>query len=272
MKDLNENIIILLLFILPMGFTTPKQSIYSDLNVKELCLLQIEQPTKIISNNNKQNKPPFKTKKNAHNSQDTNEILKSLKHDINTIDLLNIRTIYNRQNAIDSVKQYLPKVFLSETGNIRNLEGLIALVRLAPVWEYLDYKYKTPKEISITFWIHETGYGNSVLFREHKNFGGVKYYKNHKSSLEAYPVWQFDDCYNKKGVKIKCAFRGYHNLSTSIDSWGRVLALARYTNHYTENDSYKKKVNAYHNHGYWSSKDGNKKRINTIEKYNLHEI
>lgn len=308
MKNFNRLLAIVLLFVIPMGFTPHKKSTV-DFETKAIqtCLTQIKQLPKIIVPYDDCSSPTdtsyivefifsyqeyiteyitefcsevfkqleyadFRYKKIQRYNQDTCGILVDIRAEIDAIDLINVRKIYNKIDAIDSVLAYFPKVDTTTKGSVKQLKGLIAIVRLDAIWRYLEHKYKIPREVSISFWIHETGYGLSNLFRKHKNFGGIKYHKSLRIPFETYPVWRFDDCYNDKGEKIKCPFLGYHKLSVAINSWGKVLALSRYTNHYNVTDDYVTMIDAYHSHGYWTSKNGGKHRIQTIETYDLHMI
>lgn len=210
---------------------------------------------------------------------DTTEFLNPLRYEMSRIDTRNLRTIYSRDNAIDSVLAYFPRVDTTKRGNIRHLEGLLAIVRLTPVWEYLELKYRIPKRISISFWIWETGYGKSSLFYKYYNFGGIKAHKTLRS-YKTYVVMFNDDC-GKESYECetglcwrekKCGFLAFYKLEAGVEVWGRVLALSRYTNHYDMDDNYKTMVAAYHDNGYWSSDLGYVHRVGTIEDLGLQSI
>jgi len=269
-------------------------------DIKSVCLKVFKQPKYVIDNKSKSIyfkyyidtivKMTYRVKKLFGNhideikksiyiankmqryTQDTCGMLINLRNKIDSIDFVNITKIYNKQDAIDSVIAYFPIVEKNSRGEIKKLSGLLAIIRLNIVWEYLERKFKIPREISISFWIWETGWGKSELFKKHNNFGGIKYYKSLLIPNETYIVWRYDDCYNEKGEKIKCPFIAFHRLSTSINVWGKVLALSRYKKNYKLQDDYKKIVKAYEIGGYWTSNTGYIHRVNTIETYQLHNI
>lgn len=115
------------------------------------------------------------------------------------------------------------------------------------VWEYLELKYDIPKFISISFWIQETGWGNSGLFKNGFNLGGIK---------------------------AKVGFKKYKNLMQAVNDYGRILTLPRYRKYVKEIDicNYYDYVAAYDKGGYWGSETGIPDRIYHIKKLRLDEL
>ena len=196
-----------------------------------------------------------------------------LELEINQIDTRNLREIYDVECAIDSIKQMFPVLKDKEKFKQRELKDLIALCRLRPVWEYLECK-GTPKFISISFFIEETGWGKSILFRKYFNLGGVKARKGQRA------VWFIDDCDDPETLDTieRCPFRRYESLVHGVTLWNDVLRLPRYLENIKDLGNYEDWVTAYaptkvRGKGcYWGSPNGKSNRLRHINKLKLNEV
>lgn len=150
------------------------------------------------------------------------------------------------QINVDSLRN--KSEFTSEYFNITNVNSSMNTVyNMRDVWEYMYLKHDIPKYISISFWIQETGWGSSGLFKNGYNLGGIR---------------------------AKVGFRKYKSLLAAVDDYARVLNMERYVKHVKNVDvcNYKQWVTAYDKGGYWGSETGIPDRIYHIEKLRLHEL
>lgn len=131
--------------------------------------------------------------------------------------------------------------------NIKVNNSVNTVYNMKDVWEYMYLKYNIPKYISISFWIQETGWGSSKLFKNGYNLGGIR---------------------------AKVGFRKYKSLLAAVDDYARVLTMDRYIKHVKHIDicDYREWVTAYDKGGYWGSETGIPDRIYHIEKLRLHEL
>jgi hypothetical protein len=179
---------------------------------------------------------PFKTLQIKEVNQE-----QVLLEQIKRLDVKTLRQINNKTEDLATAQEYFPKVSKWQLNH--NLEGLVAICRLDVVWTYLLIKYNIPKEISISFFIWETGWADSYLFRKNYNFGGIR---------------------NGKG------FKKYKTFLEGVEGFGHVLSLPRYTKDYNLESHYKLMVKSYENNGYWGSEDGYRHRVESIEQFNLY--
>lgn len=215
--------------------------ILNSTNLKSNTTFEVTLPTIIVTAENKDLK------------------IKQLIDSINEIDIKNLRTIVSNFDT-SIIFNYLPVLKSKKLRNYQ-LKNYIAIVKMKPVWDYLELKYGIPNFISISFWIEETGYGKSRLFKNHNNLGGIKS-RTEKGSFKAK-----DD----HGDEL-CFFRTYNLLLKGIDGWAKVLLQDRYMNKITKPDNYENWIKAYKRGGYWTSDRGIYNRIKHIKDLNLDKL
>jgi len=170
-------------------------------------------------------------------------------------------------NLLNQITDYeLNKIQIQKYFNYYNnlkeyeVENLICIVRLNEVWEYMECQ-GVPKFVSISFFIEETMYGKSKLFKNQYNLGGIKAFGKQKG------VYRKDDC----GSNL-CKFRSFKDLKSGVDEWIKVLKKDRYMDKISNNLEYKSWIKAYEKGGYWTSPVSYKNRIYYIKKLNLNLI
>jgi uncharacterized FlgJ-related protein len=167
------------------------------------------------------------------------------------IDDIDVLESQIRMINVDSIRSKKPRISITDYLKIDKklkdyeVKNLTALISLYPIWEYLERVYHIPKYISISFWIEETGWGKSRLFKKN-NLGGIR--------------------------RNATSFAEYKTLLDGVKAWGRVLSLDRYINKVNKPDNYLNWLKAYDKGGYWGNEDGIPNRKYHIDKLNLTEL
>lgn len=184
---------------------------------------------------------PFNSTTNGFNKiQSVEEHLEEV---ISKINVEKLDDITNKNEVDSLIKLNFPTLKLNLQDYQR--KNYITLIRLKPVWEYMTRIYHIPKPILISFFIEETGWGKSKLFKSGYNFGGIR---------------------------AKIGFAKYKTLLEGVKKWGRVMTLNRYLGKVHNCDDMLDWLKAYDKGGYWGNEDGIPNRMYHIKKHEFEKI
>ena len=163
------------------------------------------------------------------------------KTNTSTFKPLNEQWVKNPGRLVEDYSLSELRQYMKDEYNFQNLEnkGLYDLRRIWLAYMYDKFFWDVheitgfPVSVVYAYFIMEATKGGveSDLMANYMNPGGVKGHGSRKRAKA------YDDCYDKKGRRIKCDFAIYESYEDMVKGWAQVLNAKRYQKCKSENNA-----------------------------------